>query len=128
MKNCGYTNIYDEGYKVAFAIALENLKNGLTVIADSTNPVIESRTAWVEVANKASCSYKEIEIICSNKAEHRQRVESRKTDIPRLVLPTWQSVTSREYAPWTSANIVLDTAGKTPEQSKQELMQFCLSN
>ena len=31
LKNCGFNKIYDEGYKVAFALALENLKNGLSV-------------------------------------------------------------------------------------------------
>jgi hypothetical protein len=66
----------------------------------------------------------EIEIICSNKIEHQQSVESRQTDIPNLLLPSWESVTSREYHPWHSASIVLDTAGKTPEQSKQELSEL----
>jgi predicted kinase len=121
LKNNGFKNIYDEGYKVAFALALDNLKNGLSVIADSTNPVLESREAWISVANKASSPYTEIEIVCSNKIEHRERVEKRQTDIPNLLLPSWKSVTSRDYQPWKSASIVLDTAGKTPDQSKQEL-------
>lgn len=121
LKDCGFSNLYDEGYKVAFALALDNLKNGVSVVADSTNPVAESREAWIDVAREASSPYTEIEIICSNKTEHRKRVETRKTDIPNLILPSWESVTSREYHPWKSASVVLDTAGKTPEQSKQEL-------
>ena len=124
LKNTGFIGLYDEGYKVAFALALDNLSNGLSVVADSTNPVLESREAWVNVANKASSPYVEIEIICSNKIEHQQRVESRQTDIPNLLLPSWESVTSREYHPWHSASIVLDTADKTPEQSKQELREL----
>jgi predicted kinase len=124
LKNCGFDTLYDEGYKVAFALALDNLKNGLSVIADSTNPVEESREAWIDVANKASSSYTEIEIICSNKIEHRERVEKRQTDIPKLILPSWDSVISRDYHPWKSADIVLDTAGKTPEHSKQELREL----
>ncbi|WP_275557260.1 AAA family ATPase [Pseudoalteromonas sp. J010] len=39
LKNSGVSDLYDEGYKVAYALALENLKNGIPVIADSTNPV-----------------------------------------------------------------------------------------
>ena len=124
LKNCGFNELYDEGYKVAFALALDNLKNGLSVIADSTNPVSESREAWINIANKASSYYTEIEIVCSNKTEHRERVEKRQTDIPNLSLPSWDSVISRDYQPWKSANIVLDTAGKTPEQSKQELSEL----
>lgn len=124
LKDCGFTNLYDEGYKVAFALALNNLKNGVSVVADSTNPVAESREAWIDVAREASSPYTEIEIICSNKTEHQTRVETRKTDIPNLILPSWESVTSREYHPWKSASVVLDTAGKTPEQSKQELQEL----
>lgn len=123
LKNCG-VKLYDEGYKVAFSLALDNLKSGLSVVADSTNPVLESRREWINVANKASSPYVEIEIICSNKTEYRQRVENRQTDIPNLLLPSWESVTSREYQPWHSASIVLDTAGKTPEQSKLELSEL----
>ncbi|WP_218355431.1 AAA family ATPase [Alteromonas lipotrueiana] len=124
LKNCGFKELYDEGYKVAFALALENLNNGLSVVADSTNPVSESRNSWISIANKASSLYTEIEIICSNKIEHKERVEKRQTDISNLLLPSWESVTSREYHPWHSASIVLDTAGKTPEQSKQELSEL----
>lgn len=124
LKNCGFTELYDEGYKIAFALALENLKNGISVVADSTNPVKESRDAWVNIANQASLPFIEIEVICSDKVEHRKRTETRLTDIPNLMLPSWESVVSRDYEPWQSASIVLDTAGKTPSQSKQELREL----
>ena len=124
LKNFGFNELYDEGYKIAFALALENLKNGLPVVADSTNPVAESREAWISVANKASSPYTEIEVTCSSLLEHRERVEKRQTDIPNLLLPSWESVTSRDYQPWESASIVLDTAGKNPELSKQELSEL----
>ena len=124
LKNCGFNELYDEGYKVAFALALENLKNGLSVVADSTNPVLESRETWVSVANKASSPFIEIEVICSNENEHKERIEKRQTDIPNLLLPSWESVTSRDYHSWKTAGIVIDTAGKTPEQSKKELSEL----
>ena len=128
LKNCGFNKLHDEGYKVAFALALENLKNGLSVVADSTNPVLESREGWISVANKASSPYIEIEVICSNKAEHRQRVENRQTDIRNLLLPSWESVISRDYDLWETARIVIDTAGKNPEQSKKELSELLSRN
>lgn len=124
LKNAGLKELYDEGYRIAFAMATENLKNGLSVVADSTNPVQESRKGWRDVARKAGSNFAEIEIICSEIHEHRERVETRTTDIQALLLPDWQSVISREYEPWTSPRTVLDTAGKTPEQSKQELIQL----
>ena len=124
LKNVGLKNLYDEGYKIAFAIALENLKNGLSVVADSTNPVLESREAWISVANKASSPFTEIEVICSDENEHKERVERRQTDIPNILLPSWESVTLRDYHSWKTVRIVIDTAGKTPEQSKKELSKL----
>jgi predicted kinase len=67
LKNQNYLDIYDAGYQIAFLLANDNLKLGLNVIADSSTPVEESRLAWREVAQKANCSYQEIEIICSDK-------------------------------------------------------------
>lgn len=124
LKNLGVEKIYDDGYEIAFSLALDNLKNGNAVIADSTNPVKESRDAWINVASLAQVPFIEIEVVCSDKEEHRKRVESRQSDIYGLLLPDWESVSSREYQQWLSAKIVLDTAGKTPSQSKEELQQL----
>lgn len=124
LRDQGCHNLYDEGYQIAFSLALDNLNNGMSVVADSTNPVKQSRDAWINVAKQADSAFTEIEVICSDKHEHRQRVETRKTDIPNLLLPSWESVISREYQRWHSAHIVIDAAGKTPEQSKIELMQL----
>ena len=119
----GFTNIYDEAYKAAFALARENLSNGVTVVADSTNPVSESRQGWTEAACSSGVKYLEIEVICSDSMEHRARIENRNTDIAGLKLPDWQSVINREYMPWSSADIQIDTAGQTPIQSKQGLLE-----
>ncbi|WP_334031468.1 hypothetical protein [Alteromonas sp. P256] len=53
-------------------------------------------------------------------------MDNRHSDISNIVLPSWESVITREYEPWKSASIILDTAGKTPEQSKQELNNLLL--
>lgn len=98
------------GYCVAFAIALSNLKLGNLVIADSVNPVPESRRGWRDAAQCAGKPIVEVEIICSDEAEHRHRVESRTADIAGFELPTWQSVKTHEYAPWTEPRVIVDTA------------------
>ena len=98
-----------EGYRVAYVIAEDNLRLGHTVIADSVNPVEVTRAAWRNVARRAGKRCIEIEIVCSDQAEHRRRVESRKADIVGHQLPTWQQVCAREYEPWP-AGIVIDTA------------------
>ena len=124
LKNTGSKDVYDEGYQIAFSVALDNLQNGMPVVADSSNTIEESRQAWIDVAKAASSPYVQIEIICSDEIEHRRRVEHRISDIPALQLSTWKSVMSRQYDTWDSANVVIDTAGKTLAQSQQTLISL----
>jgi predicted kinase len=99
-----------EGYAIANALAAENLKLGRIVIADCVNPVLASRAAWRQTALQTSTRIIEIEMICSDPALHRQRVESRSPDIDGLKLPTWDDVVNRAYEPWDREHLVLDTA------------------
>ena len=98
-----------EGYVVAYAIAADNLRLGRTVIADSVNPVEVPRAAWRTVARRGGTRWIEIEIMCSDRAEHGRRVESRTADISGHFLPTWQEVCDREYEPW-EPDVIIDTA------------------
>jgi predicted kinase len=84
------------------------------VVADSCNPVELTRREWRRVAVNAGAAAVDIEVICADRCEHRRRVVSRKTDLPGLILPTWEAVAAREYHPWTTARIVIDTAGRSP--------------
>jgi predicted kinase len=108
-------DLEDSGYRIAYALAADNLRIGNTVIADSVNPISVTRAAWRAVAAAVSTTAFEIEIICSDADEHRRRVETRATDIPGLTLPTWDEVRSREYHPWDRANLVVDTSAQTIE-------------
>jgi len=113
--------INEEGYRVAYAIAEDNLRQGRTVIADSVNPIQLSRDAWIGVAHRAHARAVEVEVICSDPQLHRQRVETRSVDIRGLSLPTWEKVISREYEPWQREHIVIDTAGRSVAESVEEL-------
>src|SRR5690349_6144735 len=70
----------DVGYRVAYAIAADNLGIGRTVVADSVNPLRLTRDAWLNVAKRAGVRALEVEIRCSNAGEHRRRVEEREAD------------------------------------------------
>ena len=105
------------GYTVANAMALDNLRLGRTVVADCVNPVQESRLAWRDVAAQTDAPLLDIEVVCSNLQEHRRRVESRRSDVPGLQPPNWESVLAHEYEPWAKAPLVLDTALLSVEQA-----------
>jgi predicted kinase len=107
----------DLGYRVAYAVCEDNLRLGLVVIADSVNPLTITRKAWRAVAERAGVRGFEVELVCSNPAMHRARVETRQSDISGFVLPTWQDVVDREYDPWNSQQLVIDTAQLTVDES-----------
>jgi predicted kinase len=113
----------DEGYRVAYAVAEDNLRLGRTVISDSVNPIRLSRDAWIGVALRAHARAAEVEVLCTDLQIHRQRIETRSADISGLQLPTWEKVISREYEPWERKHIVIDTAGRSVAESLQELRE-----
>ncbi len=105
------------GYMAAYALAADNLRLGLSVVADSVNPFSLTREAWREVALKSGRPFMEIEVRCSDPAEHRRRVETRKPDIDGFVLPTWPEVLNRDYQPWERDHLVIDTVQLSVDQS-----------
>jgi predicted kinase len=102
-----------EGYRLAYRIATDNLRLGIDVVADSCNPLALTRCEWEEVALATQASCFNIEVVCSDTCEHRQRVETRISNISGLILPTWGEVESREYHAWSKDRIIIDTAGKS---------------
>lgn len=114
-------DVQGEGYELLYRLAADNLRLGISVIADSCNPIELTRRAWEEVAAAAQAECVDIEVVCSDPAEHRRRVESRGSSIPGLRLPTWPEVEGREYAAWTTDRLVVDTAGRSEADSFEEL-------
>lgn len=99
------------GYLVGYAVAADQLRNQVSVVADSVNPLAVTRSAWREVRARYACRTVEVEITCSDPAEHRRRAETRTSSIPGLVLPTWQQILDRGYEPWDRPPLIIDTAG-----------------
>lgn len=119
MTDAGMTMTGPEGYLVAYRVAEDNLKLGLTVIADSVNPIEITRQAWREVAERAGVGFVEVEVLCSSEDEHRRRVESRRAASGRG--PHWDDVLNREYEPWTTRSHTVDTFGRSLEESREYL-------
>ena len=98
------------GYMVAYEVAAEQLKHGVSVVAECVNPLGVTRDAWRAVAADHGARLLEVELICTDQAAHRERVRTREVDIPGLALPDWQQIVDREYEPWHRDHLVIDTA------------------
>ncbi|MGD1849645.1 MAG: AAA family ATPase [Cyanophyceae cyanobacterium] len=123
LRDLCHVQVEGEGYRLTYRIAADVLQLGLSVVADSCNPIGLTRREWEAVATENSASFVNIEVVCSDQGEHRQRVGSRRTDIETLQLPTWQDVLSRNYEPWSGDRLIVDTAGKTIEDSVTALLR-----
>jgi len=121
LRNSGVPVVTDEGYRIAYALAEDNLRLGHKVIADSVNPLTITRDAWRAVATRASTKSIDVEIICSDQAEHRRRIETREADIEGHALPTWSDVTSREYHAWNRTRLIIDSALETADHAIQRV-------
>ncbi|MFJ2450421.1 AAA family ATPase [Pseudomonas protegens] len=115
LRNAGLADVGKAGYQIALQLAEANLALGNRVLADCVNPVQESRQAWQDLASRQGVRLLEIEVVCSDLAEHRRRVETRQLDVPGLRPPSWQSVL--EHQPWASSPLRLDTAQLSPQQA-----------
>jgi predicted kinase len=115
-------DVQGEGYRLAYRVASDILSAGVSVIADSCNPIELTRREWERVALNVGARYVNIEIVCSDAREHRERVETRASTIPGFRLPTWLEVENREYHAWTVERIVLDTSRRSERECIDELL------
>lgn len=108
------------GYTVSYALARDQLSAGRSVVADGVHAVGVTRVAWRRVAAAADAAIAEVEIVCSDRVEHRMRVEARLTG--GKTRPTWADVTARPYEAWTWPVHRIDTAGSTQDACLDRLM------
>lgn len=105
------------GYGLAYALARDNLGLGGTVLVDAVNPLTVVREVWRTVADRASSGLLAVELVCSDKNEHRRRVQTRQADIPGHILPTWDAVQRFAYEPWVSDRLIIDSASVSPKHA-----------
>lgn len=105
----GPSGVRTAGYLVGYAVAGDLLRAGVDVLAECVNPIAVTRDAWRGVAATHGARLLEVELSCGDAAAHRARVETRTVDIPGLELPDWDAVRAREYEPWDTADLRIDT-------------------
>lgn len=73
------------------------------------------------MAQDTNSSFLDIEVVCSNKDEHRRRVETRPVEIIGHQHPTWARVETMDYIAWTTDRLVIDTAISDPDAAVAEI-------
>lgn len=115
-------DLRDAGYRAAQAVALDNLRLGRDVVADCVNDWKIARDGWQAVGLRAGVEVVWVEIVCTDAAEHRRRIETRTAEVPGLKLPDWAAVIGRDYHDWDRDRLTVDTAGRSVEEAVEPIL------
>ena len=111
-----------QGYEIVYYQAKENIELGNNVVIDCCNPIDESRSLWTQLTD-INTKVINIEIICSDKQAHQNRIKTRYKTNPNKY-PSWQNVLDRDYQSWQQDIITIDTAKTDIIELFQILMNY----
>lgn len=97
-------------YLVAETLAGAVLETGKSILVDAVNAVTPAREQWVNLANRHGAALTFIEVVCSDPAVHRERLEARNRNLPHVSEPTWHAVEQSldEYDDWVGPSAEAD--------------------
>ncbi|MBE2198285.1 MAG: ATP-binding protein [Anaerolinea sp.] len=98
------------GYELLTVLAQRQLSLGQSAILDSVASFARIRVQWRWLAIDYGAAWRVVECVCSDPAQHRQRVESRQRHIPGWHELTWAEVERVRgyYETWQEERLVLD--------------------
>lgn len=99
-------------YSVAGSVTESQLRLGGSVVVDAANAAPGARQMWDLLARSYELPLRVIEVTCSDRRLHRQRVEERAAERGQNPAEVWERVSraSREYRPWRADRLTLDSA------------------
>jgi len=97
-------------YLVAETLAGNVLESDRSIIVDAVNAVNPAREQWVSLAARHGAALTFIEVVCSDPAVHRERLEARSRDLPHVSEPSWHAVEQSldEYDEWVGPSAAVD--------------------
>ncbi len=89
-------------YLVAERMAESVLRVGASVMVDAVNGVDPARRQWLDLAARAAVPVLFVEVVCSDEAVHRRRIEARRRDLPGMRELDWGDVLASRngYEEW----------------------------
>jgi predicted kinase len=105
-------------YLVAETLAESVLMHDRDIIIDAVNAVDPAREQWVNLAERTGSGVRYIEVVCSDREEHKNRLGERAARRQEVGIAVRNGVEHNldEYSPWTGASgavarITLDSVG-----------------
>lgn len=79
-------------YLVAETIAESVLDTGQSIIVDAVNAVDPAREQWLQLAARQNTALRFVEVVCSDRELHRERLLVRQRSLPHFAEPDWHAV------------------------------------
>lgn len=111
-------------YVVANAVASAQLGLGGSVVVDAVNPVEAARKGWRDLAMTHRVALRVIEVVCSDREEHRRRVRRREPDADQPSVPEWHDVLTMHYESWRESRLTVDTVAD-PDDCLAKILAYC---
>ncbi|GAB3831494.1 AAA family ATPase [Dactylosporangium cerinum] len=111
-------------FVVVGALAGAMLKLGQTVVVDAVNDAEVARQQWRDLAARHEVPLRFVEVVCSDPALHRRRLEERRdVDLAGAAEPTWESVEARRagFEGWDDERLVLDSVDPVADNVRRAL-------
>ena len=120
-KSLGYV-----GYELLTVLAERQLMLGQSVILDSVASIQTIQCTWKELAVKYKADWCIIECICSDESLHRERLGTRKRNIPGWHELEWTEVERVKgyYQPWNEERLILDMMDEI-DKNISRVMSYC---
>ena len=118
MLRAGFGQSFETGLAAYLAVrnlAEGHLRAGRNVVVDAVNGVELAREMWRSLAQETNARLMFVEVVCSDRTEHRRRVESRPDTTPPVPLPSWAEVSRHKYAAWVDPVLRVDSVNPTRE-------------
>jgi predicted kinase len=108
-------------YEILSTLAEDQLQRGQSVCIDAIVGIQAGRDRWSNLASKFGVRLRFIECMCSDPGLHRQRVESRRRNIPGWYELTWADVqrSMTKFEPWRGERLVLDASQPLDENVRR---------
>jgi predicted kinase len=89
-------------YLVAETIAESVIGTVGGAVIDAVNAVEPAREQWLKLAARRGIAIRFVEVICSDEAIHRERLEARGRQLAHIAEPSWHAVEQSldEWEPW----------------------------
>ena len=117
-------------YEAMLAVARRQLQLGMSVIADSPLGYGRSYRAAIAIANESDARVAVIEVICSDRAQWRERIEARRSrDLAAHHATSWDRVeaffarTAADPFAVVVPHVVVDTALHGPASATDEVLR-----